>query len=291
MRIIDNQRGGGGTELCAALQTAFALPKTDGVARSMIVVTDGYIAEESEAFDFIRDHLNATNVFSFGIGSAVNRHLIEGVARAGMGEPFVITKPEEANASAERFREYIASPVLTGLTLQGDGVELYDMEPKTIPDVFASRPVVVTGKYRGNAKGALSLRGYTAGGSYDQHFAITKDMPSPKNRALRQLWARSRLTTLADFGRGNDDQDTRAQIVNIGLGYSLLTKYTSFIAVHERVRTNAAGTDVTQPLPMPEGVSDHAVGVTNGSEPELVILLLVVAIAFVLGRRRARGVA
>ena len=66
----------------------------------MIIATDGYVSVEAEAFDLIRNNLGNANMFAFGIGTAVNRHLIEGMARAGMGEPFVITKPEEAPAKA-----------------------------------------------------------------------------------------------------------------------------------------------------------------------------------------------
>ena len=69
------------------------------------------------------------------------------------------------------------------------------------------------------------------------------------------------------------------QITSLGLTYGLLTRYTSFIAVHEVVRrTSGDADDVDQPLPLPEGVSDHAVGVTSGAEPEL-IWVMAVAIA------------
>jgi Ca-activated chloride channel family protein len=56
-------------------------------------------------------------MFTFGIGSAVNRHLLEGMARVGMGEPFVISKPEETREKAEKFRKMIESPVLTKVKL------------------------------------------------------------------------------------------------------------------------------------------------------------------------------
>lgn len=282
MGAIDGQQGSGGTELFNALRTAFAIPKSEGVARTMVVVTDGYIAEEREAFDFIRDNLSATNVFAFGIGSSVNRHLIEGVAHAGMGEPFVVTQPNEAPAAAEKFREYVVAPVLTGVALATEGVEVYDLEPKTIPDVFAARPVVVTGKYRG--KGTITLRGHDGSGEYTRAFTIAEG--SPNNRAIRQLWARARLVTISDFHQGMDDEATHDAIVDVGLTYNLLTKYTSFIAVHEKVRTTTPGQDVDQPQPLPDGVSDRAVGggVTSGAEPSLIVLLVMVA--FFLSRRK-----
>jgi Ca-activated chloride channel family protein len=56
----------------------------------------------------------------------------------------------------------------------------------------------------------------------------------------------------------------------------LLTQYTSFIAMLEEVRNPlGSGQDVKQPLPLPLGVSDLAVGgdTENGTEPELVWLI------------------
>ncbi len=73
-------------------------------------------------FDLIRRKLGDANVFAFGIGTSVNRHIIEGMARVGMGEPFVITKPDEAAAQAERFRTLIQSPVLTQVKLDVSGL-------------------------------------------------------------------------------------------------------------------------------------------------------------------------
>jgi len=96
VRFIDAQKGGGGTELAPALATAFSLPKEDAFSRSVVIITDGYIAAEREAFDLIEKNLSRCNVFSFGIGSSVNHYLVEGIAKAGLGEPFVVTKPEDA---------------------------------------------------------------------------------------------------------------------------------------------------------------------------------------------------
>ena len=88
------------------------------ISRSIVLVTDGYISGEQGVFDYIRENLNQCNVFSFGIGSSVNRYLIEGVAKAGMGEPFIVTEASEAAAMAAKFREYIQTPVLTDIEMR-----------------------------------------------------------------------------------------------------------------------------------------------------------------------------
>src|SRR5262249_59227377 len=112
--------------------------------------------------DYVRDHLDETNVFAFGIGTAVNRYLIEGVAHAGQGEPFVVTGPAAAPEMALAFRRYIESPVLTGISVDFAGFDAYDVQPKTIPDLFASRPAVVVGEWRAPPAGTIQLTGATA---------------------------------------------------------------------------------------------------------------------------------
>ena len=84
-----------------------SLPRQDGISRSVVLVTDGYVSGEQGVFDHIRANLNRCNVFAFGIGGSVNRYLIEGIAKAGMGEPFIVTEETEAEGVADKFREYI----------------------------------------------------------------------------------------------------------------------------------------------------------------------------------------
>jgi Ca-activated chloride channel family protein len=274
LQFIGPKRGMGGTRLLAALQTANALPRQEGVSRTVVLLTDGYIDAEREVFEFVRSHLDETNVFAFGIGSSVNRFLIEGVARAGLGEPFVVTKAEDATDAAQRFRRYIDSPVLTGIDVRFTGFDAYDVEPKKIPDLFASRPIVVFGKWRGSPTGSIEISGTSGRAPYHVTVPVASAASDPRHSALRYLWARTRIANLSDFG-DTHDEETVAQITSLGLTYGLLTRYTSFIAVQEIVRNLEGGDDVDQPLPLPAGVSDRAVGVTSGDEPELVWMILI----------------
>ena len=132
-----------------------SLPRAADVSRSFVVITDGYIAEEPAVFDEIRSHLGEANVFSFGVGTSVNRHLMEGVAKAGQGEAFIVENEQESAVAALKFRQYVETPVLTHVAFAFDGIDAYDVQPQTLPDVFASRPVVVFGKYRGAPRGKL----------------------------------------------------------------------------------------------------------------------------------------
>lgn len=282
IETIDRSRGGGSTEIVPALRRIAALPKAADVARSVIVVTDGYVTVENEVFALIRRNLGNSNVFAFGIGSSVNRHLIEGIARAGQGEPFIVTKPEGAAAQAERLRRMIDAPVLTSLRARFDGLEVYDIEPaslEALPDVLGGRPVVIQGKWRGEPRGQLVLEGRAATGSHVDVVPVAA--PDAQAGALRHLWARRRIQQLSDQESLEGGSGQREAITALGLRYSLLTPYTSFIAVDEIVRTSEAAVPVDQPLPLPQGVSHLAVGevgaaVPSTPEPGALLSLLVV---------------
>ncbi|MGH7339285.1 MAG: trypsin, partial [Candidatus Rokuibacteriota bacterium] len=261
------------TELVPALTTALRLPRQEGFSRTIVVITDGYVEADREVFEIVRQNLNQTNVFSFGIGSSVNRFLLEGIARAGMGEPFIVTNPAEAGAAAERFRAYVDSPLLTDLRVAYEGFEAYDVEPPALPSLFAQRPLILFGKWRGAPGGEIEVSGAGADGGYSQRFGVSESRLAG-NGALRYLWARARVARLSDFGFGRQDADVESQITALGLGYSLLTRNTSFVAVIEQARnTSGEAKEVEQPLPIPQGVSARAVGYASGAEPEMWILL------------------
>lgn len=260
--FIDRQQGGGGTELLPALKRALSLTGTDGFARSFVIATDGYVDVEKQAFDLIRNNMNKANFFAFGIGSSVNRHIIEGMAHAGMGMPFVITKPGEAESTAQKFRKYIQNPVLTHIAVSYDKFDAYDVEPLSIPDVFSERPVLIFGKYRGTPSGSIVLKGTNGEGKYETSLPVNTVKASEDNVALLYLWARERIRTLSDYvstGYGGSDE-YKPEIIKLGLKYNLLTSYTSFLAIDTDIRNNERNsTTVNQPLPLPEGVSDMAV--------------------------------
>ena len=258
-----------GTEVLDALKTAYAIPVADeDMARTFVIATDGYVDVEKACFEMVRKNSDKANFFAFGIGSSVNRYLIEGMAFAGGGEPFIVTKKEEAAGQAERFREYINTPVLTHIGFATKGFKAYDVEPIAIPDMLAERPILIYGKYKGKATGKITLIGKVGRKSWKETFDLSKYKADNANAALRYLWARERIKYL-DFlvGKYADETNPIAkQILELGLKYNLMTNYTSFIAIDEVV-VNKDGkiTTVKQPVPMPEGVSDAAVDYEVGN--------------------------
>lgn len=295
VRFINAQRGSGSTELLAALRRALAMASDADRSRSFVVITDGYVTIEKEAMELIHANLGNANVFAFGIGSSVNRFLIEGLARAGRGEAFIVLDKKQAATEADRFRAYIESPVLTHVRVAFNGFDAYDVDPPQVPDLFAQRPLVISGKFRGTAAGRIEVTGTTATGAFSKSLDVAagrqprQPHQDQDQQALAQLWARSRIATLGDFQKLTNDAAAAKEIAALGLKYSLLTDYTSFIAVDRVVRNpNGPLTSVDQPQPLPAGVSELAVGeVPSTPEPEFAALMaLAGGLAWWMRRRR-----
>ncbi len=297
LALLDEQQGGGGTELLAAMQRALAVPGEESQARIISVVTDGYVDMEPELFDLVRHNLGRSSLFAFGIGSSVNRHLLEGLARAGRGEPFVVTRDDKAATTAERFREMIEAPVLTRVRVACEGGAVEQLAPDPIPDLFARRPVVVTGRFRGAPAGRLWVTGRNGDGEWSRSLDFAEATTLRSTGLVGRLWARSRIAELSDLQGLRLDEARKAEVTQLGLKHSLLTQYTSFVAVDEVVRRDPSDAlrQVAQPSVLPEGVSNRAVGgeVATAPEPGTLLLLgaalLCVASEAVRRLRRREG--
>ena len=261
VEMVEAARGSGGTEILGALQSAFKVQKKEGMSRSFVIFTDGYVSVEKQTFDLMRDNLGNANFFTFGIGSSVNRYIIEGMARIGKGEPYVALNKEEGEKTAEKFIKYIKTPLLTDIKVKYEGFDAYDVEPENVPDLFSERPLVIMGKYK-NAKGKIIVTGKNGDKEYRKEILAGASLDDAANSSLKYMWARERIARLSDYGRTGSD--VKGEVLELGLKYSLMTEYTSFVAVDKEIRNNGEVVTVKQPLPMPDGVSDYAVG-GNGS--------------------------
>ena len=233
--MIENQSGGGSTNLLPALNQALDMTGTEDFSRTFVILSDGHVTVEKQAYNLIRENLNEANFFSFGIGTSVNREIIEGLAYVGEGEAFVATDFFDAEVLVDDFKRYIERPALTNIEAEFSGVDVYDVEPLTVPDVFAERPIIIYGKYQNETNGQITLTGDHADGVTESsfNFADFKE-GSEENIALQYLWARKKIKLMSDYGIGDNPNDTlsiKDEITQLGLKYSLVTEYTSFVAV------------------------------------------------------------
>ena len=262
LAYIKRMQGGGGTEFLPALERALKAPKDPTRARVVLFITDGYIGYEHKVLRYLREFGKGSNIFALGIGSSVNRFLIDGMARIGGGRPYYLLNQEQASAKVEKIFSTITTPSLTHIDLEWHGVTVSDLSPRSIPDLFGGRPVVLTGRFAGSGEGAVTVHGRLAGKPF--HRKIKVILPAAntqRNEAVAYLWARRRIANQMDLYATEESKQPAIQkaVTKTALAYNLMSRFTSLVAVDERVR-NLQGDPVrvNQPVPLPAGVSEHA---------------------------------
>ncbi len=257
---IDALEANGGTMMAEAVRTVCALPADRNRLRVVTFMTDGYIGNDFEVIDLVRSLRGTSRWFSFGAGNGVNRFLLEGLARAGGGEVDYILLNDAGEAVAKRFYERIAAPALTDVRLEFRGLDVVDVFPTAPSDVWDRRPLIVHARYRRAGEGQVVLSGFRQGKPYKQVIDVTLPARATGNGAIASMWARAKVDDLmwqdlAGLQSGNFPEALREEIVQTALGHRLMTQFTSFVAVEDRV-VNEGGTQrtVSVPVEMPQGV-------------------------------------
>jgi Ca-activated chloride channel family protein len=217
-------------------------------------LTDGYIGNETQILGEIHRRLGASRIFSFGIGSAVNRYLIDHMAKAGQGAVAYLGLKDSAAQIMEDFFGRISHPALTDLQIDWGGLRVSEVFPRVLPDLFVGRPVILTGRFAGNEDTTIRVNGKV--GDQPMQVAIPAALTdAAPHRGLPSVWARMKIAALADQSTYQPDPDLAGQIKQVALDYSLMSAFTAFVAVDSTRRTEGSeGTTVPVAVPVPDGV-------------------------------------
>lgn len=259
-QFLSSRAGGGGTEMMEAIRAALAPSDAQGHVRVVCFMTDGEVGNDFEIISEVQKHPNA-RVFSFGIGSSINRFLLDKMAEHGRGAVEYVTLDDDGSAAARRFHERVRNPLLTDISIDWGALQVTDVYPRRVPDLFGSGPVVVSGRYTAGGRGVVRLRGTMAGQAFEREINVELPESRPENDVLATLWARRRVEDLlsedyAGAQRGETRADLREEITGLGLEYGLLTQYTSFVAVEETTVTDGGKPRrIDVPVETPEGTT------------------------------------
>lgn len=253
--FLESRQGYGGTEMMKAIKAALAPTDSQQHVRIVCFMTDGYIGNEAEILAEIQKHKNA-RIFSFGIGSSVNRMLLDKMAEEGRGEVEYVGLEDEGSKAAKRFYERVRSPLLTDIEVDFGGLPVADVYPKRIGDLFSAKPVVIHGRFTAAGRGVIRLKGKTAGRETVREIPVDFPAAEARHDVLATLWARTRIDDLTRQDYSNSKPEIREQITSLGLEFGLMTSFTSFVAVEERIVTDGgAPVRIDVPVDMPEGVT------------------------------------
>ncbi len=252
---VSKLHGSGGTMMIEGIKAALDFPHSEGRLRVVSFMTDGYIGNENEILAAIHQRLGAARIFSFGVGNSVNRYLLDRMAWVGKGAVAYLGLNESSSDKVDLFYDRIAHPALTDIEIDWGDMIVTSIYPRKIPDLFIGRPLVVLGKFRGNGRTTVTLKGRC--GKEEVHYPLEVDLSAEENRhpAIARIWARWKIKDLSNQQVHVASDELRDEILGTSLEYNVLCKYTAFLAIDSSAKTaGGSGISVNVPVHMPDGV-------------------------------------
>jgi Ca-activated chloride channel family protein len=232
---VDSLRALGTTSMTAGIERVLAQGAADDDVLDVIVlVTDGYVASETELMRLAHERLGGRRLFTIGVGPAPNRFLLEQLAEMGRGQTLVISPSDHPEVAAQRFLERIEKPQLTDLEIDWGELTAHSVYPRRLPDLFEGQPLLVRGRYDMPGEGYVTVRGRMAGRQWEERVPVVlASADRTGNEAMAPIWARAAVHDLMNGLYLRDDPDREDAITDLGLRFGLVTRFTSFVAVEE----------------------------------------------------------
>lgn len=269
INYINQMSGMGGTNMIEGIKAALSAPSTKGRMPIVMFLTDGYIGNERQIFEAVSQTIGDSRIFSVGVGGSPNRHLLNGLAKNGRGSAFYVGLDDKKLPAVDSFYSKIAYPALSDVEIDWGDLEVEDVVPSRIPDLFVGQPVVVYGRFKGTPRGNVKVRGRL--GKKDVALPISLNFANEsggnEGTGLASMWARTKIEELIRdpevYLLDEDEVKKRTeQATELALEYSVLTEKTAFVAVDSKMIVNPDGTTRTEvvEVELPEGMDRSAVG-------------------------------
>jgi len=240
--FVDGLQADGGTDINSALEAALALNFEKERATYVVFLTDGLptvgMTDVDEILGRVKDgnyerEQRLARLFAFGVGYDVNTHFLDQLSQDNGGTSEYVRPSENIEVKVSKFFAKVARPVLTDVQLDFKGVEVYDLFPKEMPDVFAGSQLIVLGRYRAEelAEATVDLSGLAS--PERRHFTTKVDFPrsEPENPYIAPLWAARKVGYLLDQIRlHGESEELINEVVRLSMKYGILTEYTAFLA-------------------------------------------------------------
>ncbi len=267
--FVENIEASGGTNIDDALRAAVDLLKDEpGKTRMIVFLTDGLPTVGETDINTILSHFKQRNglmekndalpllkpaalrdrqatarparIFCFGLGYDVNVPFLDRLADLGGGDSDYVKPEEDVEATVSAFFAKVASPILSNVKLAFDGMDVYDVYPKTLPDMFQGSQLVVTGRFRGSGAGSVHLSGLASGTEANFALGAKAGEADGSNNFLPRIWAARKLGYLVDQVRLSDNpagkREIIDEIVRLSREYGIITEYTSFLVDEQEIR-------------------------------------------------------
>ena len=231
--FLRSQQGRGGTVLRSAMSVAYKYGEPDRPL-NVVILSDGMTdqGERGQLLSLIGSRPTNAKVFCVGVGNEVNRALLSQIAEDAGGLAAFISRGDNFGRQAKAFRRKLTRPAASNVKIDFAGLEVYDLEPKQLPNLYHGMPVRLYGRYRGDGAVDVRVRAEINGSPIDQSVEVAFPANDPANPELERMWAWHRVDGLQKAAdRSGSRSAVIDEIVRLGEAYSIVTEYTSFIVL------------------------------------------------------------
>jgi Ca-activated chloride channel family protein len=237
---VDRLVADGGTNIEAALEEAFRLGTPEERLPVVVFLTDGLpsVGEESpdELARIAERRAGRARVFAFGVGHDVNTSFLDRLGEVGRGDTDYVRPGENVERVLSLLSAKIRHPVLTDLRLEAGPVELNEVYPVRIPDVFSGQELVLFGRFEGSGQGQVTVLGERQARPLDFSTEVVFPDDSEANGFIPRLWASRKLGHLERqvWTEGASESLVR-EIRALALRYGLPSRYTAYLVQEPEV--------------------------------------------------------
>lgn len=250
-QYLHGLQGEGGTMMVEGVKAALDFPHDPERLRFVCFLTDGYIGNEIDILAAVQQRLGASRIFSFGVGAAPNRFLMDRMAHLGRGAVAYLGSKDDPKTVMDAFLDRISHPALADVQVDWGGLKVRDVLPQRVPDLFVGRPVILTGRFEGRP-GKIHASGLAAGQKVSLEVEAADSTKPGDHPALASVWARMKVAELSRRALEGNTLEIETAIRRVALDFNLMSDYTAFVAVDALTRTTgdpAVTVPVATPVP------------------------------------------
>jgi Ca-activated chloride channel family protein len=232
--FIDKLEAAGGTNISRALQEALAGADPD---RPTIVIfmTDGLPTAGETNPDRIAASVKAAapksaRLFAFGVGYDVDTVLLDQLSESLRGASTYVKPDGSIEEAVSGLYEQVSAPVLVDLNARFSGVDVEDLYPYPLPDLFAGNQLVVAGRYRDGGAASLDLTGTVNGQPQRTGYTGLQFVKRGGDEFIPRLWAQRKIGyLLSQIRLHGASEELVKEVVDLSVRYGIITPYTSFL--------------------------------------------------------------
>ncbi len=237
---VDSLQAGGGTEMMAGLRRALAASHDPSHTQIYVFMTDGFISEETEIMKVVKEERGNARFFAVGPGENVNRGLLDGIGTFGKGATIYALPSDETAvpSTISTLSTLVKSTWLSEAKIDWGGLPVFDVYPSDFPDLYAGQVAAISGRYKGSGSGTITITGKANGQTVRIPIKVTLPESEPRHEALASIWARRCVEELSSRHLSApmwQKQAIEGSIVRLACDFQLVTRWTAFVAVDERL--------------------------------------------------------